>query len=52
MITTEEYRQLVDDYYTDEILLQKRIEYLTAFCKNIAKEELEKYVREQSDTKS
>jgi len=33
------------DYSTPEELVKRRIEYLTAFCRNLAKGEIEKYVR-------
>lgn len=51
MIKIEEYRKISDDYSTPEEVIQKRIDYLSGFCRNIAKEEIKKYVREQSITK-
>ena len=51
MITIEKYRKILGDYTTADELVQKRIDYLTAFCRNIAKNEIENYVKKQSITK-
>jgi hypothetical protein len=51
MITVEKYREILKDYSTPEEVIKKRIEYLTAFCRNIAKDEIENYVREKPITK-
>jgi len=45
MITTKEYRKILSDSSSSEELIKSRIEFLTAFCRNIAKNEIEKYVK-------
>jgi len=45
-ITTEEYRKILKDYSSSEDLIKRRLEYLMAFCRKIAKIELEKYIKE------
>ena len=43
IMTIEKYREILNDYKTeDEVILQK-LEYLEAFCRNIIKTELEKF---------
>gem|GEM_PF-2114187 len=45
MITVEEYRSILNDNKSSEEVIQKRIEYITAICKNIAKDEISNYVK-------
>jgi hypothetical protein len=48
MVSVEEYRKLLSDYTSTEEQIKKRLNYLEAFCRNIIKFELEKYVKEKS----
>ena len=46
LVSIAEYRKILKDYHnTDEIVI-KRLEYLEAFTRNIAKEELRRYIIE------
>jgi len=51
MITTDEYRKILSDYSSPEELIRKRIEFLTAFCRNLAKNEIENYVKKNNTKK-
>ena len=44
VITTDEYRKLLDDHTSTDEQIAKRLEYLEAFCRNVIKLELEQYV--------
>ena len=46
-MTTEQYRRIMKDYSTSKKDIQQKIEYLRAFCRNIAKSELEKYANKK-----
>ena len=41
LVTTKEYRELLNDNETSDEQIQKRLEYLEAFCRNIIRQELE-----------
>lgn len=43
VVSISEYRKETKDYKTPDDLVQKRLEYLEALCRNIARKELEKY---------
>lgn len=43
VVSISEYRKQTNDYKTPDDVIQKRLEYLEALCRNIAREELEKY---------
>lgn len=47
IVTIEEYRKLLNDNISSDDLIEKRLKYLEAFCRNIIKSELEKYVETQ-----
>ena len=51
IVTTEEYRKILDDQISSEEQIQKRLNYLEAFCRNVIRFELEKYVKSET-TKS
>jgi hypothetical protein len=40
-ITTEEYRELLNDHESSDEQIQKRLDYLESFCRNIARLELQ-----------
>lgn len=44
MITVEECRRILNDYQSPDELIEERIEFITSYCKNIIKSEMEKYV--------
>jgi hypothetical protein len=44
VISVDEYRSLVNDFDSSEDKIIQRINYLTAFCRNIARAELDRYV--------
>lgn len=44
MVSIEEYRRILNDQTSSDELVQKRIDYLEAFCRNIIKTEFEKCV--------
>lgn len=46
VISVDEYRSLVDDFDSSEDKIIQRINYLTAFCRNVARAELDRYVNE------
>jgi hypothetical protein len=50
MVTIEEYRRILNDQTSSEEQIKKRLSYLEAFCRNVIKIELEKYVKETSKT--
>jgi len=41
LVTTKEYRELLNDNETSDEQIQKRLEYLEAFCRNIIRQELQ-----------
>jgi len=46
VITIEEYRKILNDQISSEEQIKNRLEYLEAFCRNVAKIEIENYVKE------
>lgn len=46
VITVEECRKILNDFSSTEEEIKKRIEYIEALCRNMAKLELENYVNE------
>lgn len=44
VISVDEYRSLVNDFVSSEDKIITRINYLTAFCRNMARTELDSYV--------
>lgn len=44
MVTVEEYRKILNDQKTSDENITKRLKYLEAFCRNIIKTELQRYV--------
>jgi hypothetical protein len=51
MISTEEYREILNDRVSSAEQIKKRLEYLEAFCRNVIKIELKKYVKQSRTTK-
>jgi len=49
MISTEEYRKIISDYKSSEEDIKKKLSYIEAFCRNIARLEIENYIREQAE---
>lgn len=39
----QEYRKITNDYISSEEQIKKRLEYLEALCRNVIRDELEKY---------
>jgi hypothetical protein len=52
VISISEYRVLTSDYATSDDMIEKRIQFLEAFCRNVAKNELEKYVKKARKQKT
>jgi hypothetical protein len=46
MVTIAEYRNILSDQTSSDEQIKKRLEYLEAFCRNVAKIEIENYVKE------
>lgn len=46
LVSVEEYRTLLNDRTSSDEQVVKRLTYLEAFCRNVARMELEKYVKE------
>lgn len=44
MLSVQEYREILKDSVSSDEQIKKRLEYLEAFCRNIIKDDLEKYV--------
>lgn len=44
VISIEEYRKILNDFSSTEEQIKKRLEFLEALCRNVAKLELENYV--------
>jgi hypothetical protein len=44
VITVPEYRKILDDYTSSDDQIKQRLQYLEAFCRNIIRDDLEKYV--------
>jgi hypothetical protein len=44
VISVEEYRKILNDFSSTEEQIKKRLEFLEALCRNVAKLELENYV--------
>lgn len=47
IVTTEEYRRILDDQTSSEEQIRKRLEYLEAFCRNVIRAEMEKFLKTQ-----
>jgi len=45
MITVEEYRSILNDNKSSDEVIKKRIDYITALCRNLAKDEIKNYVK-------
>ena len=45
MVTIEEYRSILKDYKSPDELIRKRIDYITALCRNLTKSEIRTYVK-------
>ena len=45
MVTVEEYKKILNDYKTSDELIKRRIEYITALCRNVARNEINIYVK-------
>lgn len=43
-ISKEEYRKLLNDYKSSDEQIEKRLQYLGSFCRNIIRAELQQYV--------
>ena len=49
MVSIAEYRKILNDQKSSDEQIQKRIDYLVAFCKNIISIELETYVKQNNN---
>jgi hypothetical protein len=47
MLSISEYREILKDNVSSNEQIEKRLEYLEAFCRNIIQAELEQYVSTQ-----
>lgn len=47
IVTTEEYRKILSDQISSEEQIKKRLEYLEAFCRNVIRAEIEKFLKTQ-----
>jgi hypothetical protein len=45
VVTIEEYRKMLKDYISTDEQIKKRLIYLEAFCRNVIKNEIEKYAK-------
>ena len=45
IISISEYRRILGDHKSSDEIIRKRIIYLEAFCRNVIKMEIEKYVQ-------
>lgn len=52
LVSVDEYREILDDYASTEEQIKKRLEFLEALCRNVAKSELENYVNEAKKRKA
>ena len=43
VVSIDEYRKQLKDYETPDEIVQKRLEYLEALCRNLIRQELEAY---------
>ena len=43
MVTTEEYRKILNDHTSSDEQIKVRLNYLEGFCRNIIKAELQTY---------
>ena len=48
MSSIERYRKLTGDFKSSDEQVQKKLDYLRAFCRNIIRSELESWVQDQS----
>ncbi|MEI6553125.1 MAG: hypothetical protein WCO09_01005 [bacterium] len=42
LVSVEEYRQILNDFTSPTELIEKRLQYLESFCRNIIRPELQK----------
>jgi hypothetical protein len=47
MVSIEEYRKIMNDQTSSEEQIKKRLGYLEAFCRNVIKGEIEKFLKTQ-----
>lgn len=52
LVSVGEYRKMLDDNISTEEQIRKRLEFLEALCRNVAKSELENYVNEAKKRKA
>lgn len=50
VVTVDEYRKILDDKDSSDEQITKRIQYIEALCRNIAKQELENYVNQNKQS--
>lgn len=43
LVSIPEYRKRLNDYKTPDEIVQKRLEYIEALCRNVIRQELEAY---------
>ncbi len=51
MVSIQEYRQMLNDYTSTDEQIQKRLQFLEAFCRNIAHLELQSAKNKVTKTK-
>ena len=51
LVSVAEYRKILNDYTSSEEHVIKRLQYLEAFCCNIIRIELQKYVKATNNQK-
>lgn len=44
-VTPEEYRKIIVDWTSNDAEIQKRLDYLYSFCRNVIRSELEKHAK-------
>lgn len=47
--SVEEYRKLTGDTVSSNEIIQKRIDYLSALCRNVIKQELDTFMRTKKE---
>jgi hypothetical protein len=48
LLTTEEYREILGDFESRDEQIQKRLDYLESFCRNIIRLEIDQYLKTKS----
>lgn len=43
MVTIEEYRKILKDFVSPDEVVKSRLQFLESFCRNIIRNEIEKY---------